>query len=457
MTARVLIVDDIPTNLKLLDAKLTAEYFEVFKASSGLEAIEAAKDWQPDIVLLDVMMPGMDGFEVCRRLKAMPETEHIPVVMVTALDQPKDRVQGLEAGADDFLTKPLNDLALFARVRSLVRLKMVTDELRMREATGQRIGALAKQGGESFLMSEPGRILLIDDRPTSQRRIAETLANEHTVTVAETPEDFMQLAEMGNFDLHIVSLLLQEHDGLRLCSQLRSLEATRQTPILVMVEDGDTARLVRALDMGVNDYLVQPVERNELVARCRSQLRRKRYQDYLRDKFQQGLELAITDGLTGLYNRRYMEGHLATLVSDAANTAKPVALLIFDIDHFKSVNDTHGHAAGDRVLREFAERIGTNVRGIDLACRLGGEEFVVVMPDTDLSYAMMVGERLRHSIAARPFALDEEGRGLDVTVSIGIAVTDGLKVTAAELLERADQGLYRAKRDGRNRVVAEAA
>jgi len=456
VTARVLIVDDVPANLKLLDAKLTAEYFDVFKASSGPEALEAAKEQQPDIILLDVMMPGMDGFEVCRRLKSMPETEHIPVVMVTALDQPRDRVQGLEAGADDFLTKPLNDLALFARVRSLVRLKMVTDELRMREATGQRIGALSASG-DNFLMGEPGRILVIDDRPTSLKRITETLANEHHVTVAETQEELVRLASSGDFDLHIVSLTLQEYDGLRLCSQLRSIEATRQTPILAIVEEGDTSRLVRALDMGVNDYLVRPIERNELVARARSQLRRKRYQDYLRDKFQQGLELAITDGLTGLYNRRYMEGHLATLVEDAANTGKSVALLIFDIDYFKAVNDTYGHAAGDMVLKEFAERISGNVRSVDLACRLGGEEFVVVMPDTDLAFAMTIAERLRQCVAAKPFRLDETGRTLDVTVSVGIGVTHGPHDTVAKLLERADQGLYRAKRDGRNRVVAEAA
>jgi len=457
VTARVLIVDDVPANLKLLDAKLTAEYFDVFMASSGPEALDAAKEKQPDIILLDVMMPGMDGFEVCRRLKSMPETEHIPVVMVTALDQPSDRVQGLEAGADDFLTKPLNDMALFARVKSLVRLKMVTDELRMREATGQRIGAL-NAGGDNFLLKEPGRILVIDDRPTSVKRVTETLSLEHSVIVAETPEELFELASQGDFDLLIVSLTLQEHDGLRICSQLRSLETTRQTPILAIVEEGDTGRLVRALDMGVNDYLVRPVERNELVARCRSQLRRKRYQDYLRDKFQQGLEMAVTDGLTGLYNRRYMEGHLSTLVDDSNKTGKPVALLIFDIDYFKPVNDTYGHAAGDAVLRQFASRISQNVRGIDLTCRLGGEEFVVVMPDTDLAYAMMVAERLRQCIASKPFVLNEEtGQAIDVTVSIGIAMTEGARDTASRLLERADQGLYRAKRDGRNRVVAEAA
>lgn len=456
MTARVLIVDDVPANLKLLDAKLTAEYFGVLKASAGPEAIEIATTQQPDIILLDVMMPGMDGFEVCRRLKAAPETEHIPVIMVTALDQPSDRVQGLMAGADDFLTKPVNDLALFARVKSLVRLKMVTDELRMREATGQRIGAFVGTSTERMLMAEPGRVLVLDDRPTSLRRLTEALSIEQAVTVAETPDDMTQLAATGAFDLLIVSLTLQEFDGLRLCSQLRSAEATRQTPILAIVEEGDTTRLVRALDMGVNDYLLRPVDRNELVARCRTQLRHKRYQDYLRDRFQKGLELAVTDGLTGLYNRRYMESHLASLLEDATHAGKHVSLLIFDIDYFKSVNDTHGHGAGDAVLKEFAQRISQNVRGVDLACRLGGEEFVVVMPDTDLSYALMVAERLRQKVADAPFRI-EPTKTLNITVSIGIAVTEGAADTAQQLLERADNALYRAKRDGRNRVVAEAA
>lgn len=456
MTARVLIVDDVPANLKLLDAKLTAEYFGVLKASSGPEAIEVATRELPDIILLDVMMPGMDGFEVCRRLKGAPETEHIPIVMVTALDQTKDRVQGLEAGADDFLTKPVNDLALFARVKSLVRLKMVTDELRMREATGQRIGALVGTSAERMLMSEPGRVLVIDDRPTSLKRMSEALAIEHMVTVAESPDDMMQLATMGDYDLLIVSLTLSDYDGLRLCSQLRSLENTRQTPLLVIVEEGDTPRLVRALDMGVNDYLVRPVDRNELVARCRTQLRRKRFQDYLREKFQQGLELAITDSLTGLYNRRYMESHLSAMVEDGLQTGKPVSLLIFDIDFFKSVNDTYGHGAGDTVLKEFAQRISQNVRGVDLACRLGGEEFVVVMPDTDLHYAVMVAERLRQRVGENAFKIDDDLE-INVTVSIGIAIVEGDCNTAEKLLEKADAALYRAKRDGRNRVVSEAA
>src|SRR5580693_10109564 len=165
MTARVLVVDDILSNVKLLEAKLTAEYFEVITAFNGLECLDKM-DQAPDIVLLDVMMPGMDGFEVCRRIKSNPKTAHVPVVMVTALDQPSDRVTGLDAGADDFLTKPVDDMALFARVRSLVRLKMMTDELRMREETGQSMGLT--DASETMFDPDPtGRILIVEDRPES--------------------------------------------------------------------------------------------------------------------------------------------------------------------------------------------------------------------------------------------------------------------------------------------------
>src|SRR5512138_2003138 len=172
MTARVLVVDDIPANVKLLEARLSAEYFDVVTATSGAEALAICERAECDIVLLDVMMPDMDGFEVCRRLKSNPATHHIPVVMVTALDQPSDRIKGLEAGADDFLTKPVSDVALIARVRSLSRLKLMTDELRMRALTSREIGI---QDPDHQALSEAGKgahILLIDDRKTSYERLA---------------------------------------------------------------------------------------------------------------------------------------------------------------------------------------------------------------------------------------------------------------------------------------------
>lgn len=457
MTARILVVDDVPANVKLMEARLSAEYFDVITALSGKEALSTCERAECDLVLLDVMMPDMDGFEVCRRLKANPSTHHLPVIMVTALDQTSDRIKGLEAGADDFLTKPVSDIALVARVRSLVRLKMMTDELRMRAVTSREIGienpareAIADTGHD-------GRLLVVEDRKSSYERLNTMLRGEHTVDIEPNPSEALFRAAEGNFDLLVVSLGLENYDGLRLCSQVRSLERTRNVPILAITEAEDNNRLMRGLEIGINDYLIRPIDKNELLARVRTQVRKKRYAERLRDNVQMSIEMAITDALTGLHNRRYMETHLATLIEQATARGKPLTVLVLDIDFFKAINDTYGHDAGDDVLREFALRLKKSIRGIDLACRYGGEEFVVVMPETDMAVASMVAERLRRRIASEPFPVSDRERSVEVTISIGLSALGGPEDMAANILKRADQALYRAKRDGRNRVAADAA
>src|SRR5882757_5795649 len=457
MTARVLVVDDVPANVKLLEARLSAEYFDVMTAVSGQEALAICERAECDVVLLDVMMPDMDGFEVCRRLKSGMATHHIPVVMVTALDQPSDRVKGLESGADDFLTKPVSDVALIARVRSLSRLKMMTDELRMRALTSREIGIQDPENQAIADAGLAGRVLIVDDRSSSAERLSQVLSTQHTVEIETNPSDALFHAAEGAFDLMIVSLALQTHDALRLCSQLRSLDRTRNVPILAICDGEDNPRMIRGLEVGVNDYLMRPVDKNELHARAKTQIRKKRYTDRLRDNVQQSIEMAITDGLTGLYNRRYMESHLGSLLEQAGARGKPLTIMVLDIDFFKSINDTYGHDAGDDVLREFAVRIRKSIRGIDLACRLGGEEFVIIMPETDMAVATIVAERLRRRIASEPFTIAQGTKHIEVTISIGLATLDTVEDNAATILKRADQALYRAKRDGRNRVVADAA
>lgn len=457
MSARVLIVDDVRANLKLLEVRLSAEYFEVVTATSGPEAIDIAERGLCDIILLDVMMPGMDGFETAKRLKSSPATLHIPIVMVTALDQPSDRVRGLEAGADDFLTKPVNDLALITRVRSLSRLKMVIDELRMRAVTSHEIGVTPDIADTVNETGEGGKILIVDDRQSSAERIHDALAGKHTVDVESNPQEALFRVAEGNYDLLLLNLDLQEFDALRLCGQVRSLERTRHLPILLTTEPGDQARLLRGLDLGANDYVVRPIDKNELVARVRSQIKRKRYTERLRDSVQTSMEMAVTDALTGLYNRRYMESHVGTLVDRSAARGKSLSVLLLDIDYFKAINDTYGHDAGDDVLRDFSDRLRACIRGIDLACRYGGEEFVVVMPDTDIGVATMVAERIRRRVAGDLFPIQGGQKSIEVTISIGIAARSTPEDTAAMILKRSDEALYRAKRDGRNRVVADAA
>lgn len=452
MTARVLVVDDIIANVRLLEAKLSAEYFEVVTAMNGLDALDAVQKSKPDIVLLDVMMPGIDGIEVCKRIKSNPETQHIPVVMVTALDQPEDRVKGLEAGADDFLTKPDNDISLFCRIKSLVRLKMLTDELRVRSPSTENAPPVMQ--GDDQLSRKPGNVLLVDNNPSSVDRMIAAMAEKCRVTVASTPAEAMDriAATETPFELIVVSFDQSSFDGLRLCSQIRSGDATRQIPLMIIVNPDEQQILLRALDMGVNDYLLRPVDRLEIQARASTQVRRWRYTEQLRNSVKASIEMAITDALTGLYNRRYLETHLNHMIEHYVNRGKVLSVLAVDVDFFKAINDTHGHDAGDKVLQELAARLREHTRSIDLCCRIGGEEFIVVLPNTDTSTAEKIGERLRRSVASKSFGIGAASP-VPVTISAGIASLAEMDDTLEKLLKRADSALYRAKREGRNRVV----
>ena len=457
MTARILIVDDVEANVRLLEARLQAEYFDIRTAYSGKETLAAVLSERVDLVLLDVMMPDMSGFEVCAALKADPRTSQIPVIMVTALGQPEDRVRGLESGADDFLTKPVADVALVTRVKSLLRLKMVADELALRASAIQSAGF---GPAEIFpdLATERGTILVVDDRSNSTSRIRQALSHRFELDITADPAQAIAAAESRDLDLLIVSLSLHQGDGLRLCSQIKAIDRARQTPVLLIADPGEaeSARLMRGLEIGVNDYIMRPIDMNELRARVRTQLRRKIYTERLRDMVSSAVELAVTDPLTGLYNRRYLETHLKALVARATATEKPICVLLFDIDYFKGINDSYGHDAGDDVLRDFSDRLRRGVRGIDLVARLGGEEFILVMPETDAGFAATVAERLRSDVEKIPFET-KSGASFPVTVSIGLAEWRGLGDTGEALIRRADQALYSAKRAGRNRVVASAA
>ena len=454
MSARILVVDDIEANVRLLEAKLTAEYYQVLTATDGISGLAVAASERPDIILLDVMMPGMDGFQVCRRLKEDPLTRHIPVVLVTALDGRNDRIQGLEAGADEFLTKPIDDVVLFARVRSLTRLKLVLDELRQREDSGRKLGVIGAAAGR--LAGAGGRVLVVDDNERQAQRLATELAVEHRPVIEADPEK-AHLTARGPVDLVIVNATSKGFDGLRFAAQLRSQEATRHLPILALVDSDDRMRAIKALEIGVNDLLSKPIDPEELAARARTQIKRKRYTDLLRNNLDQSLEAAVTDQLTGLHNRRYMTGQLTALVARAAQGGEPVAALLVDLDHFKKINDSFGHDVGDEVLREFAVRLATNVRAADLPVRYGGEEFVVIMPGASLEAAERTAERIRLHVSGAPIRVAGGSEVLSVTISIGVAATKGPGDTPEALLKRADQALYEAKSSGRNRVIARAA
>lgn len=452
MSSRVLVVDDIEANRKLLHAKLSNEYFNVITAVDGQEAIDRAIAEEPDVILMDVMMPRMDGVTACRQLKLNPRTEHIPIVLVTALNEREDRLRGLGAGADDFLTKPVNDLMLLSRVKALTKYKMVADELRKREASGRRIGVIDLAASNRAM--EPARILVVDENERQAKRICRYLESLHR------PMSLGDATSLGissaMVDVLIVSLSNEKVDGLRLCAYLRSAEGTRDLPIVIVAEPDDEKRAVRALELGASDIILKPIDSEELNARVKTQVRKKRYLDALRMRLDQSMELAVTDQLTGLHNRRYMRNQLDQLLRRSEMGGDRVSVLIADLDHFKRINDIHGHPVGDEVLREFARRLRENIRPTDLACRYGGEEFVVIMPATDEALAQAAADRIRQIVCERPFAV---GRGdqLRVSMSGGVSTTRSPGDTLDGLLKRADDALYRAKANGRNCIEFEQA
>ncbi len=448
MTARILIVDDVPANTRLLEAKLSAEYYQVASARDGFEAVERARDWQPDLILLDVMMPGMDGFECCRILKEDQTTLHIPVVMVTALGESAERLRGLEAGADDFLTKPVEYDTLMARVRSLVRLKRLLDEWRVRGETARALGLTAQIQEVPSVIG--ARALVIDEWELNGDAIPRALGREGILADAvRTGAEAIAQASKNTYDLIVISLQLADEDSLKLVSALRAADSTHETPLLLVAEASERDRVLRGFELGASDWLSMPVDENELRARARNQIRRKFYQDRFRSDLSTALELALTDPLTSLYNQRYLRRHLSGLMQ--SGQGRPIAVLMIDVDHFKAVNDQFGHANGDIALRMIADVFRNSIRAFDSLARYGGEEFVVVMPGSSPDDAIAAAERLRVAVETLSFE-PTPGVRYRLSVSVGVSCTCEEILTTELLLHTADLALYEAKRLGRNRV-----
>jgi two-component system cell cycle response regulator len=454
MPGRVLIVDDVATNRLLLKNRLSNAYYDVIEAADGLETLDKARSMEPDIILLDVMMPGIDGFETCRRLKSDLRTLHIPVVMLTALDKLDDRVEGLEAGADDFLSKPFEDLALMSRVASLTRTKMLVDELSLR---GQSASAPADQTMIDIARAktfEGSSVLIVSQDAGAVGLLGEQLrqALKCKTEIATSVDDAQALIEFLGFDAVIIGETLDTGDPLRFGSMVRARPETRQAATLLMLENNDLDLATRALELGFSDYIACPVDTVELIARMRSMLRRKHYADQLRHRMRLTMVEAVTDPLTGTYNRRYASNHLDRLIERARLNQTDLAVMMLDIDRFKRINDTFGHAIGDLVLQEFVSRLASNVREMDLVSRMGGEEFMVIMPEIESGLVAEIAERVRAATEAPEFHVDTTDETLPVTVSIGYAVLQAEEGPEG-LIDRADQALYKSKNEGRNRVT----
>jgi two-component system cell cycle response regulator len=456
VTARILVADDSEASREQLQTLLTSAFLEVTTAQDSAEALARLDEGQFDLVLLEAQTSGIDGFEVCRQLKSAPETTHVPVVMVTSRNQPSDRLAALSAGADEFVHKPFDSALLLALVRRLIRDKQMIDELRMHADTGREVGIGGDRDRTTVLAMSgtAARVLVVTDERDVSEHVRHALARQHQIYVEKDGGDALLLVRRAEFELILVDLSLSSSSGLRVCSRLRAVDETRRTPVLVIAPESDVDARARALDVGANGFITALVDSDELLALVDAHVRRKRYEDHLRADLRRALERAVKDPLTSMHNRRYLQRHLGPLVAQNVERGRPVSLLILDVDHFKAVNDSFGHEVGDEVLREIARRVSTSLRGLDLCCRFGGEEFVAAFAGVDAKIAFQIAERLRRKVADEPFPIQTSDGPLHVTISIGLASVSGREDSADTLLKRADLALMRAKKEGRNRVIA---
>lgn len=463
MSGKILVVDDVATNRIVMKVKLASACYTVLQAQGGRQALIRARREQPDLILLDVMMPDLDGFAVCRALKSDPSTAHIPIIMVTAMADREARLQGLKAGADDFLTKPLDEVTLLARVRSLIRSLGSADDRRAMDRNRRALGLVkADADRERPAPDLPGqRIGLVCPTPAAALHMMRQLRSR---LPGPEIERLSREAALGSSkeqpDLFVIEAGADDPEAaLQILAELRARPATRYAGLVLILPQKASAAAAQALDQGANEVIFQPLEIEELAFRLATQLRAKHAADQRRAEVEAGLRLAVIDPLTGLFNRRYAMGHLENIASRAQRTGRDFAVIMLDFDHFKQVNDTHGHLVGDQVLAEIAMRLREKLRAMDLIARLGGEEFLIVLPDTGQAQAERIAERIRRLIESTPVsiapvALAQAPAPVPVTVSLGLAMAraQGKQIDTAALLDGADRALYVAKSQGRNTV-----
>jgi two-component system cell cycle response regulator len=452
---KILIVDDDPTNVKLLAAKLGDPKYIIFKAYSGAEALHTARKERPDLLLLDVMMPGMNGFEVTAQLKNDPETADIPIILVTALDGSDNKTKGLEAGADDFLNKPVHTAELKARVKSLLRLKRYSDQLKARIcAKGMLLDPLS--GDDSMADLRLPNLLIVEDS-LPDAKLIKSLLNSLAcrITVVNSGEEALSICNNHQVDIMILDMLLPGLDGYEVVKRVKENEATQSTQIIVVTSLQDIESKIKGYEFGVDDFLVKPINFNEFRARVNSLIKKKAYHDKLMGSLEVAVQAAITDKLTGVYNSGYLQHYLKNELKRADRHHHPVSLLMLDIDDFKLVNDRHGHLAGDHLLKDIAETLAKSVRDIDFIARFGGDEFAIILPYTQKESAAAVAERIRCEIANGQVGKNDPAL-LPVSVSIGVADYVPGVDTVQDMIQKADNALYTAKFNGKNRVCSTA-
>ena len=450
---KILIVDDDPLNVKLLAAMLPVDEYESVFAYGGDEALQIVAMDKPEMIILDVMMPETNGLEVTKRLKNDSHLRDIPVILVTAMDSNNNKIMGLEAGADEFLNKPINKAELLARIKSLLRLKQYQDKLKTHaDPTNFIVPPVDTEGALQATINLP-TILLVDDNENDSKLIHSYLHGEpYQIKLAKDGYNAISCAQQENIDLILLDILLPGIDGFEVCRQLKEAEQTSNIQIVAITSLHDLDSKIKGIELGADDYLIKPINRHELRVRVKALIKKKAYLDSLHVSYEMALNSAITDKLTGLYNHGYFKHFLDFEIKRSLRQQTAVSLLMMDIDGFKQYNDQLGHLAGDQILKEIGRVVKANIRQFDLAARYGGEEFAVVLPHTDTQEALNIAERIRRVVGNHSFPRQISLPAKKLSLSIGVAGYPPYDESVRVLVQQADRALYKAKSEGKDRV-----
>ena len=456
MTGRILILDNSTASREGLAARLARAFFTILPSGENEEPAQLARAWAPDLVLVSLLSEGGLSPATIVTLRTDPATRLLPVIALVQDGDAELRVAALAAGADDVFPPSVDDTLLLARIHSLLRAR---DEATLVASALDRGGAALLALAESAAEYEPApRIVLVATRPEVardwMRLVSKRIGDRMEVF---THAEALALAEASTGNAPDVMVIeagnAGESPGIRLMTRLSAHGAFRRSAFCIITTDGDTATAAAALEFGADDTVSPHRMAAEFDLRLHALLRRKQHKDRLRRLMERELHFAVTDPLTGVHNRRYAQPRLAGIARQAADEGSRFAVMVIDLDRFKSVNDRYGHAAGDAVLVEVSRRLGAHLRVTDLLARIGGEEFLVALPRTSLDEAQEVAERLRAAICETPVQLPE-GRRIRVTASIGVAVGPGtMNSDGRNLMEQADRALLSAKLGGRNLVA----
>ncbi|NOD92132.1 diguanylate cyclase [Ruegeria sp. HKCCD4884] len=453
----ILVLDGVATNRIMLKVQLTAAWYHVVQGEKLEGLLSLVRRTQPDLVLTAQTLPDGTAADVKKVTKTVPGLEDVPVVVLAAQNDRDARLRALQDGLDDVLTHPFKDTLLLARIRSLLRAHAATQDLQVSNGS-QPIG-FGEPAPSVIRPPKAAKVHILTHAAQTGVMWHKALNDQRQYSLSWHLQSNLQSVLSGAVPDAIVVELGAHPSDLNILADLRSRNVTRNTVLIGVLKDDNAVQASEALDRGADAVCLDGFCAQEILLRLDNQIARKARLDHMRVSLKKGLADSWIDPLTGLHNRRFAMRALDQIARESARTGSSFAVMLADLDHFKAINDDHGHASGDLVLKQAAERmrgaLGTN----GFVARIGGEEFMIGVPNVTSKQAMRLAESLCDSICSAPFQLLDQGPQVNVTVSVGMKMSQGPfpdqespTPHIENLIKSADTALYAAKKAGRNQV-----